>query len=261
MLELNDVTLVSIDSVADHYSKNNIRLASLSRIVPNIIDNIKFGDILFINPFNKNSNLIKEEFDELWKLDKEKAHPIMWYSNFVIRKLPFLIKTKYYLIIQWDGFPQNFNRWMNAFTYYPFIGGGHSTNNGGFSLRNTEVMKQMATIDDWFGTGAEDEFYSSFFDNKWMKDRNTPFKIAWPEKHSDLFCNWKSDINTFGWHRSNYSSYQNVYETYRNLGIFDELELNKLAQYCMAKTLPNHLLIDNYMKEFDIDYNEEFFNI
>ena len=118
MLDLSNVTLVSIDSAADHLSKNNIRLAAMSRVFPKIIENINFGDILLINPFNKNAHLIDEKFDTLWGYDFDSnIRNIMWYSNFIIKKLPHLIKTDYYLIVQWDGFPLFFNKFNELSIY------------------------------------------------------------------------------------------------------------------------------------------------
>ena len=48
MLDLSNVTLVSIDSAADHLSKNNIRLAAMSRVFRKIIENINFSFPPFI---------------------------------------------------------------------------------------------------------------------------------------------------------------------------------------------------------------------
>ena len=56
MINLESVTLVSIDSAKDYLSKSNIRLAAISKLIPEICKNINFGDILIINPFNKNQD-------------------------------------------------------------------------------------------------------------------------------------------------------------------------------------------------------------
>ena len=126
MLKLPNVTLVSIDSAADNLSKNNIRLAVMSRVFPKIIENINFGDILLINPFNKNAHLIDEKFETLWDYNFDTtSRNINWYSNFVVKKLPVLIKTDWYLIIQWDGFPLFFNdlekNWKSDFLNFEYL--------------------------------------------------------------------------------------------------------------------------------------------
>ena len=113
-----------------------------------ILEDINFGDVLLINPFNDNANLIDEKFDTLWGYDFDSnIRNIMWYSNFIIKKLPHLIKTDYYLIVQWDGFPLFFNdlenNWKSDFLNFEFLGGGHSVYNGGFSLRTKKCMKEV----------------------------------------------------------------------------------------------------------------------
>jgi hypothetical protein len=267
MIELNNITLVSIDSVHDHQSKNNIRLAAVSKIVKYLSTKIKFGDYFFVNPYNKNSNLITDEFEPLWPMGNN-FNPIMWYSNFLIKKLPHLIKTDWYLIIQWDGFPTNEKMWSEKFYEYPFLGGGHSTYNGGFSLRKTEKMIELSKINDSFGSGAEDGFYSAFLDNEWMKKRNTPFKIKWADTNlTNLFCNYFGmnngimPANSFGWHRSPYTSEQFLMETYRDMGVFDVYEIQKLKEFAICKSLQKELLIDNYIKEFDIEVSNDFFQM
>ncbi len=268
MLELNNITLVSIDSVYDHQSKNNIRLAAMSKIVKYLSTKIKFGDYFFINPYNKNSNLITESFEPLWPMSDSGINPIMWYSNFLIKKLPYLIKTDWYLIIQWDGFPVNEKMWSDIFYEYPFLGGGHSTYNGGFSLRKTETMIELSKVNDSFGSGAEDGFYSAFLDNEWMKKRNTPFKLKWADTNiSNLFCSYQGmsngtmPKNSFGWHRSPYTSEQFFMEMYRDMHVFNPNEIEKLKAFSICKSLQKELLIDNYIREFDIECDNDFFEM
>ena len=69
MINLENVTLVSIDSVKDNPNKSNIRLAAVSRLVPEICKHINFGDVLMVNPFNKNKELIEKKFETLWPFD------------------------------------------------------------------------------------------------------------------------------------------------------------------------------------------------
>jgi len=265
MINLENVTLVTIDSAQDYTSKNNIRLAAMSRLFPFLLNGINFGDILSINPFNKNKHILDEKFDTLWPFDwdNREGQGISWYSNFLIKRLPFLIKTDWYLIVQWDGFPLFFDSWNNEFFNYPYIGGGHSVHNGGFSLRNTEMMLKMSECTDTFDSGAEDGFYSSFFDNEWMCNRKTPFKIQWPDESiSRKFASFKGFDNTtesFGWHRSGFYSPAHIAETYRNTNTFSNNEIDMLVQYSLTKDIPDKFLVPNYIKLFDIEYNENFY--
>ena len=268
MLDLSNVTLVTIDSAADHLSKNNIRLAAISRIVPKLLDKIKFGDLLIINLFGKNKDLLNEKFDTLWSYNfEQQPRNINWYSNFAVKKLPTLIKTEWYLIIQWDGFPDLRHceeTWDNRFFEFPFLGGGHSVYNGGFSLRNTKIMKDLSTIQETYDTGAEDGFYSSFFQNKYQKNKNTPIKLKWTEDDIvDKFCtfrNYNQTIPSFGWHRSNFLSDWAIKDMFKWADCFDVKEIDKLLQYCKSKDFPTHLFVNDYMKFFDMDFNEDFYN-
>lgn len=265
MIDLKNVTLVTIDSAEDFVSKSNIRLSAISRLFPFLLSKIEYGDILCINPFNKNKHILSERFDTLWQFDWDNriGQGISWYSNFLVKRLPHLIKTDWYLIVQWDGFPLYANAWNNEFFNYPFIGGGHSVHNGGFSLRNTEMMKRISECKDTFGSGAEDGFYSSFFDNEWMRDRNTPFKIKWADEiMSNKFASFNGFDRTaesFGWHRSNFYSPSHIAESYRNTNTFSKNEIDMLVQYSLMKDIPDELLIPNYIESFDIEYNENFY--
>lgn len=263
MLDLSNVTLVSIDSAADHYSKSNIRLAAISRIVPEIIKEIKFGDVLMINPFGKNSNLLDLSFQGLWDT-KNPEKNIAWLNNYMIKVLPTLIKTEWYLIIQWDGFVVNTGMWKNEFLNYPFLGGGHTLLNGGFSLRNTETMLKLSKINENYDTGAEDAFYSSFLDIPNVNNKkNTPFKIPWPDEAIiNKFCFWDSSIteNSFGWHRHEYLSKGNIYRMFNRYQIFSQEDLKKLVSYSLYKEIEYPLLDENPIKLFDIEYNNEFFD-
>jgi len=63
MLKLDNVTLVMIDSLDDYCDKSNIRIATLSKILPKVLENVQFGNILSINPFNKNKHLIDKNIE------------------------------------------------------------------------------------------------------------------------------------------------------------------------------------------------------
>jgi len=268
MINLKNVTLVSIDSAADFPNKSNIRLAAISRIIPELSKYINFGDLFILNPFSKNKDLLNEKFDTLWPHDWKNSGPISWYNNFLIKKLPHLINTEWYLIVQWDGFPRwNECRWNDEFFNYPYIGGGHSLLNGGFSLRNTEIMKKMSECNDSFNTGAEDGFYSKFLDNEFTKNINTPFKIPMPtQKIINDFCffqdvEYNNNQNTFGWHRSGFLSKEKIKMMFNQTYLFSEKEIDKLTDYCLLKELRNEIVnLSGLHSIYNIDYNQPFFD-
>lgn len=262
MLELKNVTLVTIDTVNDWESKSNPRLAAISKIFPALCDRIQFGDTLCVNPFGKNKHLLDEKFPTLWEYDFDiLPRNLGWYNNFVVKKLPFLIKTEWYIVIQWDGFPLNRWAWNNEFFNYPFLGGGHSVYNGGFSLRNTDFMRFASNATDDLGFGNEDGFYSSFLNNEWNIDKKTPIKINWDPEVPSKFAQFIVDgkLNSFGWHRSNNLSQSTIYNAYKLIEVFTEKEINLLTDLCVIKELKNSIKCFD-IKDYQIDYNENFFN-
>ena len=250
MINLKDVTLVSLDNCGDYISKDNIRIASISRIIPWIISNVKFGDTLFINPFNKNSHLIDNEFKG-----------INWYNNFVFKKIPYLIKTKYYLVIQYDGFPLNFNNWNDSFLEYDYIGGGDTLQNGGFSLRNTEQMIRIIESPDEIKVGNEDHHISHYLTNETY---NTSFKLKSADKETankfSYFLPITNINESFGWHRGPYVSERDIFDIFSSTKLFNHQECNLLAMYLMSKFVSSWLFNENYMEYFKMEYNNEFFN-
>jgi hypothetical protein len=261
MNNLENVTLVSIDSVKDNPNKSNIRLAAISRLVPEICKHINFGDILMINPFNKNKELIEKKFETLWPFDWINSGGIAWYNNFLIKQLPHLIKTDWYLIIQWDGFPRFHNfHFDTEFFNYPYLGGGHSLINGGFSLRNTKIMQDISKINETYNKGSEDAFYSTFFDNEFTQEYATPFKFKWPEENVlNKFCffeDTKYEPQTFGWHRSYCLSKKKIFEMFNETNIFNSNELDLLVDYSLLKEING---IDFDLNKFEMEYNEQFF--
>ena len=273
MIDLSNVTLVSIDSASDYESKSNIRLAAISRIVPEILKEIKFGDVLIINPFSKNKELLNIEFEPMWSEFNLSQNPknIGWLNNYLIKVLPNLIKTEWYLIIQWDGFPINPKSWSDEFFDYPFLGGGHSILNGGFSLRNKDTMIKVSQINETFETGSEDALYSVYLDNKYTTNKKTPFKIKWPDANIiDKFCTWEGSqildgpSNSFGWHKHSHLSKTQMTRLFHHIGIFSNKEIQKLVSYCLLKEIDipfKNIEIENLINNFDIEFNNEFFDM
>lgn len=70
------------------------------------------------------------------------------YSDFMVRDLAMHIGTSHCLIVQWDGFVINPERWDPAFLEFDYIGApwpqfedGRDVGNGGFSLRSRRLLQ------------------------------------------------------------------------------------------------------------------------
>lgn len=256
-LDFKDVTLVSLDTCEDLKSKLNPRIATVSRIVPFLTNSIEFGDFLFINPWNRNSKLI------------ENGGGFTWYNNIIVSKIPYMVKTKYFLVIQWDGFPVHFKQWNDKFFEYDYIGGGHTLQNGGFSLRNTETMIRINESNDILEGGNEDQQISNYMPINVNKSSvNTSFQIkAADEFTANKFSYFLSvpgvDVegNSFGWHCSNHISEITIGNFFNATKCFSEEEIQNLVRFTMVNRVGTHLFKDGYVEDFLTKYNNDFFNM
>ena len=74
------------------------------------------------------------------------------YSRFLLDRLADHVETDHCLVIQWDGFVLNADRWTNRFLEcdyigapWPQFGDGRSVGNGGFSLRSRRLLEACRT--------------------------------------------------------------------------------------------------------------------
>lgn len=264
MLKLDNVTLVMVDSMDDHKDKSNIRTAVMSRILPKILNDVQFGDIISVNPFNKNSHLIDPTIEQIvWNRNKPEINGINWYCEFVVSKIPYMVTTDYYLIMQWDGFITNPNNWSNYFLYYEYIGGGHTLLNGGFSLRKTEMMRRIVEegnpqIITSSGASSEDEMYSGYFKfpkEFQKKEYNLPLNMDWPgEVVLNKFCSFSKIDESFGWHRNSMLSIHDIMKQYQSFDEFTKDELKIIRNYCLYKEMFNPPY-----QQYSLDYSDDFF--
>lgn len=70
------------------------------------------------------------------------------YSEFMIRKLGDFITTPHCLVVQWDGFVLDADRWNQRFLQFDYVGAPwpqfddhRDVGNGGFSLRSRRLLK------------------------------------------------------------------------------------------------------------------------
>lgn len=265
MLKLDNVTLVMVDSLDDFKDKSNIRIGVMSRILPKILEDVEFGDIISVNPFNKNAELISPSIEQIvWNRNKPQIDGINWYCEFVVSKIPYMVTTDYYLIMQWDGFINNPNNWSDSFLYYDYIGGGHTLLNGGFSLRKTETMRKIIEkgnpqIIANSGVSSEDELYSGYFKfpkEFQKKEYDVPFNMEWPtEQTLSKFCSFIQMDSSFGWHRNGMLSIHSIMKQYESLNIFSKNELNTIRNYCLYKEMYN-----TPYQQYSIEYSDDFFN-
>jgi len=124
------------------------------------------------------------------------------YSHFIIYKLHKYIDTTHALIVQWDGYVINKNKWSNNFLNYDYIGApfiprlgdkGYSINekggffvngNGGFSLRSRELLRAPSKYklkDNFKFTNFHEDGFFSVYHRDFLESKGfvwAPFKLA-----------------------------------------------------------------------------------
>lgn len=136
MLSLPDITICSIDCVTPELSAKAINFSS---------ESIDFGDSILFSHILVSGKFRSIEIPNLKSRND--------YSQFVIKELVGSIKTKFVLIVQWDGYVTCPSAWTNEFLEYDYIGArwpwhkdGLTVGNGGFSLRSTNLMREVKNL-------------------------------------------------------------------------------------------------------------------
>lgn len=148
MIELNNVTLVCASSVK---IEESIKAFEYS------YKYISFGKKMFFTHLDVENGVKIKKIDNIFK-----------YNAFILKELNSYINTNFAMIVQWDGFPVNVEKWSDEFLEYDYIGAPWPWNggvgNGGFSLRSKKLL-----------TACEEMF------------KDYPEEITEPEDH--LICN------------------------------------------------------------------------
>ena len=124
------------------------------------------------------------------------------YSNFVIYELHQYLDTSHSLIVQWDGYICNKNKWDSNFLKYDYIGAPfiprdtdnnysrdkngnfYIIGNGGFSLRSKRLLeapKKYALKDDFTFTNFHEDGFFCVLHRNFLESKGfvwAPFDIA-----------------------------------------------------------------------------------
>ena len=126
------------------------------------------------------------------------------YSEFVLSRLADYIETSHCLIVQWDGYVLDAQRWHPDFLHYDYIGASwpqfsddHNVGNGGFSLRSCRLMR--ACQEPEFDHGHPEAFAIGRTNRRWLESMGMRFA---PRALADKFAAERAgDPRTsFGFH-------------------------------------------------------------
>jgi Protein of unknown function (DUF5672) len=152
MLSLPDVTLVCIDTVAHELTR--LALADCLR-------HVDFGDMLvFADRPIVTEGELKGRWIEVPRLASiAQVDEVWWYQ------IPRHLRTRHYLMVQWDSWILAPQRWDPDWLQYDYIGAvwpwypTARVGNGGFSLRSSRLMMSLAHHRELFPLGyPEDQF-------------------------------------------------------------------------------------------------------
>jgi hypothetical protein len=136
MLHLNNLTLVSIDAVANDLTRLALE-DTLNVITP--------AKILL---YSDQSNDWRPEWRGHWFHATPRSLAEM--TEILWRDVPFRVATSHYLTVQWDGWAVNSSAWTDEFLDYDYIGAPWPwlptlcVGNGGFSLRSVKLGRFLA---------------------------------------------------------------------------------------------------------------------
>ena len=191
MIECNNLTIVA---ASDIKIKETLYALLLSRKLLNPAETI-----FFTSKFTEINN-IKESSINITRIDP--INSLKDYSCFIVYSLYKYISTSHVLIIQWDGFICNINKWDQKFLNYDYIGapfiprimdnkystdkdgGFYTVGNGGFSLRSKKLLKSASKFklrDDKFFTNYHEDGFYSVLHRKFLESKGfkwAPFEIA-----------------------------------------------------------------------------------
>jgi len=227
---LKDITICSVDSLMPHLALIAIE-KSMTQC--NFANAILFTDKQISH--NKKIKLISIK----------KINSVNDYSLFILKELHKHIKTKFVLIVQWDGYVLDSKKWDESFYKYDLIGAKWSwhkdlykVGNGGFTLRSLKLQKIMASNEFPFVNNlAEDMQICKLYRKKLTEKYGIKFA---PEKIADRFSYEKrfAHTDTFGFH--------GFFNFYRH--VYDE-ELKKVAT-----KLHRNFLLTKEFRELAIKY-------
>jgi hypothetical protein len=206
MLNLKDITLIAATGVKVGETLKALKFSST---------HINFKEVKLITNQKVTDSEIECVIDKTIDFSSRKQ-----YSKFIVYDLHKFIKTKFCLIVQWDGFVINSEAWTDEFLSYDYIGAPWPlptkqnqfrdhidrislVGNGGFSLRTKKLLELASKLNlawkpDRQGLWNEDLWFCC--SNKHVYEQHG-FKFAPVELAKRFSFELEaSEVPTFGFH-------------------------------------------------------------
>ena len=188
-LALDEVALVAVDCADPALSYGAMEL-SLSRC--------RFAEAVLFT--DRSLGAPRARVEPIAAVDSESA-----YSEFIMKSLAHRVRAEHVLIVQWDGFVLDADRWSDEFLLYDYIGApwphfadGHNVGNGGFSLRSRRLL--LALQDPALAPAHPEDRAICRTYRRYLEDRHG---IAFAPEEAARAFSFELDVTdraTFGFH-------------------------------------------------------------
>lgn len=142
MISLPDVTLLIVDT--------NARLGE--HVLGICQRQIKFGDVVLVTTEQPYSLDVEAPY-RVEKIDLAQFKWPNWYCEYCLKYMAAHVRTKFVLMVQYDGFIVNPIVWESEFLTCDYVGAtwpwhfdGHTVGNSGFCLRSKKLLDILTTI-------------------------------------------------------------------------------------------------------------------
>ena len=148
----------------------------------------------------------KSMFDEFCVVEIPKITHIKQYNELIIERLANYVSTDYALVIQYDGFVLNKDKFCDEFYSYDYIGAvwpnfaSNRVGNGGFSLRSKRLIQEVAELAPQIDLDEPEDLQICRRFRSFLEKRGLRFA---PETIANMFS-FEEDVSlapdTFGFH-------------------------------------------------------------
>lgn len=217
-LALPQVTLCAVTSV---------NVEATVRALEETLAQIDFADCLLFT-----DSLAPIRHPAIRRIAIKRIRTARAYSEFLFRNLADHILTSHCLVVQWDGYVLDADRWDPVFLEYDYIGAtwpqfhdDRNVGNGGFSLRSRRVL--AACKDARFADAHPEDIMIGRVHRGWLEEQGLRFA---PAATADRFSSERGgDVMTsFGfhgiWHMPRILGRESFWEVYRLLDNRDTVQ-------------------------------------
>ena len=180
-------------------------------------------------------SLVSNKIPEINYVQAPKISSLEHYSKFMITELYKYVSGTHVLVIQWDSFITNKNKWEDDFISYDYIGAiwpHHSkypVGNGGFSLRSQKLIEALK--DSEVKIGHPEDYYICV-ENRQLLENKYQIKFAPVEIANSFSIERSKWSSAFGFHGFfNFAYVLNENELKEFLNIIPASMLNNLDTY------------------------------